>query len=86
MADILRQNNFDVEKLEMALEHLEDGTSSRIDMPISARLLPSIQEEESNILDSGRSSLLPMIQSKAEQEFLQQKLVEYQNYIAQLES
>jgi hypothetical protein len=60
MCDILRSHNVDVEKFEIGQEM--EVSPSFIEPRVSERLLPSIQEEESGVLDSGRSSLFPQIQ------------------------
>jgi hypothetical protein len=57
MCEILRSHNVDVEKLEIGQEM--EASPSLIEPRVSGRLLPSIQEEESGVLDSGRSSLFP---------------------------
>ena len=59
MCEILRSHNVDVEKLEIGQEM---ESSPYLEPRVSGRLLPSIQEEESGVLDSGRSSLFPQIQ------------------------
>jgi len=77
MCEVLRSHNVDVEKqLEIGQEMME-VSPSYLEPRVSGRLLPSIQEEESGVLDSGRSSLFPQIQSMVEVELHMQIVADF---------